>query len=90
MAASIFMKKGMLTFEEFRDYLFECIYDFLDGFPEEEVRAYLESDAHELGEIEKEYQKCVERYRVSKLNNPNEVFAAGISRLVNLLTLCFE
>ena len=90
MTASIFERKEMISFDEFKAYLFQCVISFLSGFPKEEVQAYLDSDAPEFVEIEKVYNDCVKRFKVSTLEHPNEVFSAGLSRLTNLLTLCFE
>jgi len=89
MLAPIFSQRKMITAEEFRDLIFDYVIGYLSAFPEEEVQQFLEAD-EQSGIIEREYASCVERFRVSNLAHPNEVFAAGVSRAGNLLALCFE
>lgn len=90
MTKEMFERGEMITLEEFKEYLNECVIEFLNGFPKEEVQAYLDSDAPEFRQIEEVYNDCVKRFKASELEHPNQVFSAGLSRLTNLLTLCFE
>lgn len=86
---SIYEREAMLSYEEFKNILHAIVRKSLKQFPAKDVADYLLSDFAE-SETKQEYSKCVERFKNSKLEYPNKVFAAGISKLDNLLSLCFE
>ena len=87
--ARIYERADIITFDEFKEILFNILRKSLKAFPKEDVEEYLKSGFVEQ-ETKAEYDKCVVRFRVSTLQYPNEVFSAGISKLENLLSLCFE
>ena len=86
---NIYERSAMITYGEFKKILHDTLQDELKHFPKTDVENYLLSEFVEK-ETQKEYEICVERFKKSKLQFPNEVFAAGLSRLDNLLALCFE
>lgn len=85
---NIYERSEMITKEEFVTLLKTAVYAFLSDFPKEEVEEFLDSEFAKA-EIDEAYEASYARYKVSRLEHPNKVFAAGISKSANLLALCF-
>lgn len=77
----------MMSYDEFYSILKKCLYDSLNGFSREEIDAYLNSDAFELRNIKEGYEQGMENF---KTRQDNMAFYGQLSRLDNLLSLCFE